>query len=222
MASLTRTPLPLSTTIRILVTLVSLAVPFTARASDASDSARAVPPTHRQFVDSCLADLAGSLLAGFTPNRSQPIVVIPDTSDDSARALALRLAEILSDRGLLIRDPTSREPDAGNWSLHYKISPLELALTEPQRRAFLGRIWVKRTLHAGLQMNVRDESEGVDLWTDSADSTYFDWVAKRELQQLESDEFSPVAPREVWEKAKVPLIMGGTVVVVGVLLLTLR
>lgn len=71
-------------------------------------------------------------------------------------------------------------------------------------------------------MHVHDEGEGVDLWTDSADSTYFDWVAKRELKQLESDEFSPVAPREAWEKAKVPLILGGTAVVVGVLLLTLR
>jgi hypothetical protein len=205
-------------------TLVILFIPSLAVAWAESDSVYAqAPPTHRQFVDSCLTSLAGQLLSDFTPNRSQPIVVVADTAGDPAGTIARFLTKAISERGLLVREtePDSSLADAGSWSLYYNTTARELALTEPHRRTFLGRIWVKRSVRAGLRMRVRDDREGTDIWADWKDSVCDDWVAKRDLKSLESEGFDPVAPLTGWEKAKMPLIIGGTALVVGVLFLTL-
>lgn len=197
------------------------AIPQLSEKAVAADDSTETPQSHRQFVDSCLTELATQLLSRFTPNRSHPIVIVADSSQDSAGTFAAQIGKILSDRGLLIRDASPEDADAGNWSLFYSLGPLDLALTEPQRRTFLGRIWLKRTLHARLQISVRDDVEG-SVWNDSIDSTFSDWVAKRDLKSLSGDGFSAVAPVTGWERAKTPLIIGGTAVVIGVFILALR
>lgn len=204
----------------ILVVLSCVSVTSSAGTSDSTEAGP--PPRHRHFVDSCLRDLAGCVLSGFTPNRTLPIVVVSDTATDSTGVLEEVLSRLLSDRGLLIRDESPDHADAGNWSLHYALAPVELSLAEPQRRVFLGKIWLKRTLHAGLRVLIHDDVAGEDIWNGSADTTYFDWVPKRDLKMLEEEGFSPQAPSTGWEKAKTPLIVGAAAVVAGSVFLTLR
>lgn len=211
----------LSKTIKRFVLLAAFsALPVSGSAAQPDSAAASLPPTHRQFVDSCLGELAANLLSRFTPNRTEPIAIVSDTASESSGNFVSHLTGVLSDRGLLIRNPTPEHPDSGIWSLRYTLAPVELTLTEPQRRAFLGRIWVRRTLYAGLAITIHDEIAGEDIWTDSADSTYSDWVAKRDLAKLEDAALSPQAPLTGWEKAKTPLIIGGIGIVTGLVLLT--
>jgi hypothetical protein len=179
------------------------------------------PQTHDRFVDSCLTDLASQLLSGFTPNRTQPVAIVRDLKHDSNGVFAAELSRILSARGLLIRDTASPPSDAADWSLYYSLAPVQLTLSEPQRRDFLGMIWVKRSLQAGLQVNVQDNLEG-SIWTDSRNSTYTDWVAKRDLAELANERYSPEVPSTGWERARTPLIIGGGAAVLGLLILTLH
>lgn len=171
------------------------------------------PPTHRAFVDSCRLDLARNLLDEFTPNRSHPIVIVPDRAADPDSSIAGHLSRLLSDRGLLVRESPHDNDSAVNWTLRYIYTPPELSLTEPHRRTFLGKIWVKRSLDAGLTMSVHDDAQGEEIWQGNADSTYVDWVRKGELKKLESEGFAPRAPSTGWEKAQWPLVAVGAVAV---------
>ncbi len=189
----------------------------------AADSVKVVPtPTHREFVDSCRNDLAERLIGNFTPNRTRPIVIVPDLADDSSRILTSCLSRILSDRGLLVRDSSPDHAEAGNWTLRYDLSPVELTLSEPQRSAFLGKVWLKRSFVAGLSIAVYDDLDGLVVWSDRADSTYQDWVMKSELERLETEGLAPQAPSTAWEKAQLPLLVGGGAVIVGIVMLSLN
>lgn len=181
-----------------------------------------IPPTHRAFVDSSLRDLARRALAGFTPNRSRPLAILPDSSGDTTGVFSRALAGTLSQRGLLIRDNGAAVDSADLWVLHYTVAPRELTLTEPHRRSFLGRIWVKRTLHAGADLRVHDLSDSAEVWSGHVDTTYFDWVAKRDLKHLADAEYAPRAPSTGWEKVQWPLVAGGAAAVIGILVLALR
>lgn len=200
-----------------------LFVAYAAQSVGAADSVKVVPtPTHREFVDSCRNDLAERLIGNFTPNRTRPIVIVPDLADDSSRILTSSLSRILSDRGLLVRDSSPDHAEAGNWTLRYDLSPVELTLSEPQRSAFLGKVWLKRSLVAGLSIAVYDDLDGLVVWSDRADSTYHDWVMKSELERLETEGLAPQAPSTMWEKAQLPLLVGGGAVIVGVVMLSLN
>lgn len=200
-----------------------LFVAYAAQSVGAADSVKVVPtPTHREFVDSCRNDLAERLIGNFTPNRTRPIVIVPDLADDSSRILTSSLSRILSDRGLLVRDSSPDHAEAGNWTLRYDLSPVELTLSEPQRSAFLGKVWLKRSLVAGLSIAVYDDLDGLVVWSDRADSTYHDWVMKSELERLETEGLAPQAPSTMWEKAQLPLLVGGGAVIVGLVMLSLN
>lgn len=189
----------------------------------AADSVNVAPtPTHREFVDSCRNDLAARLIGNFTPNRTRPIVIVPDLADDSSRILTSSLSRILSDRGLLVRDSSPDDAEAGNWILRYDLSPVELTLSEPQRSAFLGKVWLRRSFVAGLSIAVYDDLDGLVVWSDRADSTYQDWVMKGELERLETEGLAPRAPSTSWEKAQLPLLVGGGAVIVGLVMLSLN
>lgn len=189
----------------------------------AADSVKVVPtPTHREFVDSCRNDLAARLIGNFTPNRTRPIVVVPDLAEDSSRILTNSLSRILSDRGLLVRDSSPDDAEAGNWTLRYDLSPVELTLSEPQRSGFLGKVWLRRSFVAGLSIAVYDDLDGLVVWSDRADSTYHDWVMKGELERLETEGLAPRAPSTSWEKAQLPLLVGGGAVIVGLVMLSLN
>jgi hypothetical protein len=191
--------------------------------ASADDSVNvASTPTHREFVDSCRIDLATHLIGKFTPNRTRPIVIVPDTVNDSSRILAGSLSRILSDRGLLVRDSSPDHAEAGNWMLRYDLTPGELTLTEPQRRAFLGKVWVKRSFDAALSIAVYDDLDGMVVWSDRADSTYHDWIMKSDLKRLESNGLAPRASRSSWEKAQLPLMVGGGALIVGLVMLSLN
>lgn len=189
-------------------------------AADSTDAAST--PTHREFVDSCRVDLSSQLIGDFTPNRTRPIVIVPDLTDDSSRVLANSLSRILSDRGLLVRDSSPNQSEAGNWTLRYDLSPIELTLTEAQRTGFLGRIWLKRSLNAGVSIAVYDDLDGLVVWSDRADSTYQDWILKSDLEKLESAGLAPRAPSTGWEKAQLPILVGGGALLVGVVMLALN
>lgn len=190
--------------------------------ADTLSVADTLPPTHRAFVDSSLRDLAHRAVAEFTPHRSRPLTIVPDTLGDSAGVFAQALAATLSRRGLLIRDNGAALDSADLWLLRYTVAPRQLALTEPHRRSFLGRIWVKRTLQAGADLRVHDLSDSAEVWSGHVDTSYTDWVAKRDLKHLADAEYAPRAPSTGWEKAQWPLIAGGAAAVIGALVLALR
>lgn len=204
--------------------LASALVTFAAPAgADSLDSASVTThQTHRSFADSCLQELSLHVLSGFTPNRTSPLVIVSDSVGDPEGIAAAAIAHSLSNRGLLIREDTAAHSDDGNWRLLYTVSPIELTLTEPQRREFLGKIWVKRTLHAEIDMTVQDMALGDVLWAGAADSTYSDWVPKNALKSLESSGLAPKVPATGWEKAKLPIIVGGSALLAGVLMLALN
>lgn len=181
-----------------------------------ADSTSVEPLTHQEFVDSCLSDLAESTLRDFTPNRSRPIVIFSDPTDSTS--FADTVAAILSARGMLIRDEGPENADAGNWSLRYELMPL-LTLTDPKHDGFLGRVWLKRSLQASLQMSVRDDVDGEEVWSGAADTTFVDFVPKEDLKKLSGDAYNPHAPSTGLEKAKVPLIVGAVAAAVGLVLL---
>jgi hypothetical protein len=194
-----------------------------ARGAYAADSAAVAPtPTHQEFVDSCRVHLSSQLIGKFTPNRTRPIVIVPDLTDDSTRVLANSLSRILSDRGLLVRDSSPDQSEAGNWTLRYELSPIELTLTEAQRTGFLGRIWLRRSLDAGVSIAVYDDLDGLVVWSDRADSTYQDWILKGDLEKLESAGLAPRAPSTGWEKAQLPILVGGGALLAGVVMLALN
>ena len=178
--------------------------------------------THQAFVDSCYRELTHDVLESFTPNRTSPLVVVPDMTEDSSGTIAAEIANVLSARGLLIRDDTAAYSEQGNWTLCYDLAPVALTLAEPQRREFLGNIWVKRTLKAGIAIHVTEDALGEVIWSGASDSTYFDWIPKSALKTLESDRLSPHAPMTAWEKAKVPIIVGAGAIVVGAIMLALN
>jgi hypothetical protein len=221
MAPPTRTPKCSRYTIEFVVALTLLHA-TTVRATEPDTTNPPNTPTHREFVDSCRADLAATLLKGFTPNRTRPIYIIPDTTGDSVQMIAGHLSKLLSDRGLLVRDSSSDHAEDGNWTLRYTLDPLDLTLSEPQRQSMLGKIWLKRTLNAGLNVAVLDDAEGEEVWSGDADSTYQDWIRKSDLERLESDGLSPEAPLTGWEKARLPLLLGGGAVVAGTFMLLLN
>lgn len=193
-----------------------------ARGASASDSTDVPTLTHREFVDSCRVHLSSQLIGKFTPNRTRPIVIVPDLMDDSTRVLATSLSRILSDRGLLVRDSAPDQSEAGNWTLRYELSPIELTLTEAQRTGFLGRIWLRRSLDAGVSIAVYDDLDGLVVWSDRADSTYQDWILKGDLEKLESAGLAPRAPSTGWERAQLPILVGGGALLAGVIMLALN
>ena len=215
--------IPCSCTIRTTLLVVGLlGIAPVASANSVESADVRVPQTHRVFVDSCLRELARHLLAGFTPNRTSPLVIVPDTLGDSVGTVAAGIARDLSARGLLIRDDTTALSDVENWTLYYTLAPVELTLSEPQRRKFLGKIWVKRTFDAGMSISVNDDALGENVWTGAADSTYFDWILKSALKKLQSPELSPKSPTTGLEKAKLPFIAGAGAVIIGVIMLSLN
>lgn len=187
-------------------------------ANPADSASISVFQTHRAFVDSCLLDLGTHVLSGFTPNRTSPLTVVSDSVGDSAGVLAAGLEHAISKRGLLIRDDTAALVARDNWALQYTLSPIILTLTEPQRREFLGKIWVKRTFHAGIKMAVHDRALDEEIWVGTADSTYSDWIPKSALKGLESADLSPKAPSTAWEKARIPIIVGAVAIGVAALM----
>jgi hypothetical protein len=178
--------------------------------------------THRAFVDSCYRELTIHVLESFTPNRTSPLVVVPDMTEDSSGTIAAEISSVLSDRGLLIRDDTAAYSGQGNWTLRYDLAPVVLTLSEPQRRKFLGKIWVRRTLKASIAIHVTDDAHVESIWSGTSDSTYFDWVPKSALKTLENHELSPQPPTTGWEKAKLPIIVGAGSIIVGAIMLALN
>lgn len=203
----------------ILYASVCCLAASSAYAQSGESSADEIVPTHRVFVDSCLRELSGYILSGFTPNRTSPLVIIKDTVADPRGSLASGIAQTLSARGLLIREDSAAYSDEGNWNLRYELSPIEITLTEPQRREFLGKIWVKRSMQAEIDMTVQDNAYGDVVWAGSADSTFTDWIPKGAVKSLESPELKPKAPATGWEKAKLPMIVGGGALLAGSLML---
>lgn len=194
----------------------------TVRANPADSAEFTTPLTHRAFVDSCTRELSRHVLSDFTPNRTSPLVIVTDSVGDPKGTIAAGIAKLLSDRGLLIREDSAAFTEDGNWSLRYQMAPIQLTLSEPQRREFLGKIWVKRTLIAEIDMSVQDIAGGDVVWAGAADSSYYDWVPKGELKSLESADLKPKSPSSGWEKAKVPLVVGGGALLAGVLMLAMN
>lgn len=221
MARQTRTLISCSSTTKIAL-LIGLLVSVVGDTCAADSTNVAASPTHREFVDSCRVDLSSRLIGNFTPNRTRPIVIVPDLADDSTTILVNSLSRILSDRGLLVRDSSPDQSEAGNWTLRYDLSPIELTLSEAQRTGFLGKIWVRRSLEAGVSIAVYDDLDGLVIWSDRADSTYQDWILKSDLKKLESEGLAPRAPRTGWEKAQVPLLIGGGTLIAAVVMLALN
>ncbi len=221
MAHRRRTPRACLSAIKFVFLLLAV-IPVDGGKSFAADSTTSGEfLTHRQFIDSCQTDLAERLLSEFTPHRTRPIVVVPDTAGDADRSLAKFITTMLSARGLLVRDSADDPTASGNWTLRYTSDDPALKLTEAQQRSFLGKIWVKRTLDVGLRMSVFDDSEGESVWSHGSDQTYHDWIRKSELEKLQEPGLSPRAPKTGWEKARLPLIVGGGLLVAGVLALSL-
>jgi len=162
------------------------------------------------------------VVSGFTPHRTSPLLIVPDSIGDPARTVASELTLALAERGLLIREDSAAFSEDGNWSVRYSLAPIQLTLTEPERREFLGKIWVKRTLHAELDMTVQDIALGDVVWAGAADSSYFDWVPKNALKSLESPGLKPKVPATGWEKAKLPIIVGGGALVTAILMLAMN
>lgn len=203
----------------ILYAAVCCLIASSAQAQSGGISSNEDIPTHRVFVDSCLRELSGHILSGFTPNRTSPLVIVKDTIRDPNGSLAVGIAQSLSARGLLIREDSAAYSDEGNWNLRYELSPIEMTLSEPQRREFLGKIWVKRSMRAEIDMTVQDNAYGDVVWAGSADSTFTDWIPKGAVKSLESPGLTPKAPATGWEKAKLPIIVGGGALLAGSLML---
>ncbi len=215
--------IPCSCASRFVLLLAALLSLTPVATADPTDSARVgAPQSHQEFVDSCLRELSRHVVSGFTPHRTSPLLIVPDSIGDPARTIASELTLALSERGLLIREDSAASTEDGNWSVRYSLSPIQLTLTEPERREFLGKIWVKRTLHAELDMTVQDVSLGDVVWAGAADSTYFDWIPKNALKSLESPDLKPKVPATGWEKAKLPIIIGGGVLAAAILVLALN
>lgn len=145
-----------------------------------------------------------------------------DTAGDADRSLSHAIAQILSDRGLLVRDSADNAAAAGNWTLRFTAEDPTLTLTRAAQRSFLGKIWVQRAADIGLRISIFDDDEGASVWNHASDTTYTDWIRKSELERLQEPGLSPRAPRTSWEKARVPLIVGGGLLVAGMLVLALN
>lgn len=224
MANRRRHSSPLLSPIRISAAFtLFIGLSNTATAETAADSG--LGPTHSQFLETSLHQLADSLLAGFTPYRTRPIVLEEPAHDFVDSVFRAQLIEGLSSRGLLIRT----DPDTGGssdaWLATCRLTHSGLTLSEPQRTAFLGTIWLKRAIHPRAGLKIEDPVDSTIVWEQEVDTVYTDWIRKRDVEKLSDlgdPRYRPVSPATGWEKAALPLATGASAVFLGVLFLVLR
>jgi len=193
--------------IRLLLVL-SVLVPGGALAQSADSIT--TPPTHTDFVRTALEVTAQNAFADFPYRRGKPLWIMADGNrPDAAGWFEAATTRELYDRGMLVRQP--RAPGSivgdGSWLLRYQFSECRLELTDPTRYSFLGRIWLRRSFTVGLAVSLWDVDNDELLWTNSADSTFRDWIPKRFLPALADTSvafLSPDAPTTAWERAVRP------------------
>ncbi len=182
---------------------------------------------HSQFVSLRMDSVVERLLNGFTPNRTRPIAAAPLPSEFLDSLLEADVWAALSRRGILMRR-TSKGDDSDStdtWAVSSRIDDGRVELSEPMRHSFLGKIWLKRTFHVRAGLRIEDRVDSTSVWEASIDTTYTDWVRKRDLPLL-TDRFepdlAPLAPMTAWERAETPVAAGGIAGALTILFLVLR
>jgi hypothetical protein len=183
--------------------------------------------SHSQFVSLHMDSVVALLLDGFTPNRTRPVAaaVLPPTFLDSLLESDVRAA--LARRGILVRrtgDGDGVDSD-DSWAVASRIEDGRFELSEPTRHSFLGKIWLKRSLHVRAGLRIEDRMDSTAVWERSIDTTYTDWVRKCDLPMLADraePNLAPAAPNTAWERAEIPAIAGGVAGALTILFLALR
>ena len=201
-------------------------IPVTGMARRGRAGSSAAYPSHAQFVRDGLEHAADVLFCEFSFQRGKPLVVAADDSSASNPWFAAAAARQMYEHGMLVRAPAGTDSlgGAGSWILRYRFGQYHLELSDPQRRSFLGKIWLRRSFHVGLSVGLWDTDAGELLWLNSIDTTWEDWIPKRDLRALADPEdpfLSPPAPVTVWQHNSAPVaaIMAGTALAAAFLLL---
>ncbi len=177
-------------------------------------------PTHREFVESGLDSLVGDLLTDFPFQRGKPVFIVSSGPDAARDHFEMVLASHLMDRGLMIRSSGAAADGAAVWTVRYRFARLDLLLTDPSHRSIFGRIWLKRTFHVALSVDLAIPGEDSDLWSQAIDTTFADRIPKARLGNLEDADlplYSPPAPTTTLERLGRPLTVAaaaGTVLAI--------
>jgi hypothetical protein len=192
--------------------LLIVALTFCAATSRAQQaSPRRECPSHRNFVSQYLDTVVTGILHEFPFQRGKPLLVDAADSTASDTLFESALIQVLLEQGFLLSSAEESDANGTIRSLLYDIDRFALSLTEPTRRSFLGRIWLQRTLALAFSIEVTDVIEGTTLWSRHVDTTFHDWIPKREVASLADvtvPMFSPAVPSTALERLTIPLLAG--------------
>ncbi|HUU46518.1 MAG TPA: hypothetical protein VM118_12375 [Acidobacteriota bacterium] len=181
-------------------------------------------PSHRAFVLDHLDTIARDVLGEFPFQRGRPLRIRARVANDADSLVEAAFGHAFMDAGFLLM-PSGRVADTTRWNLYYDPEQYDLSLTDPTRHSFLGRIWVQRRLEIQMQLELWDAGDEDLLWTHRIDTTFQDWIPKRETRQMAEPEiplFSPAIPSTTLERLGPPFLVGTLAASLTILVLVLR